>query len=593
MRRNWALALVIVLTGALYAPWLAHEFIWDDFVQISENPAVRDGVPVARYFVDRETTSTRTDYNTRIYRPLRNLAFRAIWAASNAAPAKRTSFFLGANLLLYLLGGLLVLSLCRRVTGDARAAALAVCGWLLLPVHAEDVLYASALGDLLSFDLQLLGLLWVIDAVDAERGLRLALGSLASFALAIFVKEAAITSMLIVPAYVLSERRAAIRRGAPHRARVLGLILSHALIGMLYLGIRTAILGRVGQEDVAATQTLRAFWHAPWLLLSYLKSALLPLGHAPDYDYRFPSVAVAALAVLVGGLLFVWSNLKPARGLRFGAWIYVLALAPVLHFVPLWTLMADRFLLVPSVGLALVAAALLARASERWRPALVGILVTGCVLWAAGTLLEARHFQDDETLFAYGVQEVPRSQLSNHNYGLTLLKHGDPKGALKYLGRAIDLGRRDPRVFYHLGLALESSGRYDEASRAVAIAIEKNEKQAGAYVVRARLERHAHDYDAAERSLATARSVGAEPNMVDREAATLATERGDFDTAIRLFRGLAERVGRDPLLWLHLAECEEHVGHHDEARAAVARCLALGRSDSRCAALSARIAAPR
>ncbi len=591
LRRHWALVLVLVTTAAVYAPWLDHEFIWDDFVQISENPAVRDGVPLARYFVDRETTSTRTDYNTRIYRPLRNVAFRVLWSISELAPKRRTTFFHGANLLLYLLGGLLVRGLCRRITGDPWAASLAACAWLLLPVHAEDVLYASAFGDLLSFAFQLLGLIWLVDAIDGERPAWRPIAALLAFTIAVFVKEAAITSILIVPLFVATERRAAIARGAPRRSVIIGLVIAHVFVGLAYLALRTKILGRVGQEDVTTYESLRAVFHAPWLLLSYLKSALLPLGHAPDYDYVLPKAPIAAIALCVGGAMFLWTHLRPSRGVRFGAWFYVLALAPVLHFVPLWTLMADRFLLVPTVGLAVLFAGIVARAQPTARLPWAGMIALLGLLWTAGAVLETRHFEDDETLFAYGVREVPRSQLSNHNYGLTLLKHGDFQSAIFYLNRAAELGRRDARLYYHLGVALESAGRDQEATSAIDVALKLNDRQVAAYVIRARLLRHARRYPEAAHALQTARAIGGEPNMIDREAATLATESGRIEDAITIFLRLTEKAPRDHRLWLHLAECQAHVGKVAEARAAAARCISLAPSEPRCPALLARLPA--
>ena len=69
-----------------YVPELGHPFHVDDAVQILENPAVTKGVPLGRYFTDRETTSTRADYNTRIWRPVRALAFRAMWRLGLGTP---------------------------------------------------------------------------------------------------------------------------------------------------------------------------------------------------------------------------------------------------------------------------------------------------------------------------------------------------------------------------------------------------------------------------------------------------------------------------------------------------------------------------
>jgi protein O-mannosyl-transferase len=581
------LGAALAVAAALYAPFLGHPFIWDDYVQISENGAVTQGVPLHRYFVDRETTSTRSDYNDRIYRPLRNVAFRGLWAISSAAPAQRTRCFLGANLALYLLGGYLVYRLCSALARDPLAAAVAAAAWLLLPVHAEDVLYASALGDLLSFDLQLCGLLLVLRALDGPRRAGVIAGALALHVVALFVKEMAITSVVLVPVLVLSERRAAAQDAAGRRAAI-ALVVGHALLGVAYLAMRTAVLGRVGQEDVRLIETLWGVADAPWLLLEYLRLALMPLGHAPDYGSGVPSVGRMIACAAIGLALFAACHLRPERGVRSGAWLYVVGLGPVLHLVPLWTKMADRFLLLPSVGLAVIGAGLLARALPRRRPLYLGIAAAACCAWAVGTALEARRFQSDEALFAYGVEEVPDSNLAHHNLGLTLLKRGEIDRAIVHLTRAHELGRRDPRLYHHLAGALEARGRYEDAERVIARAIKLKPDYGNAYAQRAALERRRGDLDAAERSLAEADRYEHSWLPYESERAAQHVARGRLGEAHAVYRSLAEHVGSDARLWEHAAQCAAHAGSDAEARLAAERCAALDPARPGCARILGR-----
>jgi hypothetical protein len=131
LRALFILGLAILATGMLYAPELEHPFLWDDNVQIAENPAVTDGVPWTRYFLDRDTTSTRKDYNTRIYRPLRNLALRALWRFGDRSPAHHAYVFHLASLVLYLLGG--VLDAWRRTRSQPRSAPVCGCSCRCTP----------------------------------------------------------------------------------------------------------------------------------------------------------------------------------------------------------------------------------------------------------------------------------------------------------------------------------------------------------------------------------------------------------------------------------------------------------------------------
>ncbi|HEX9105262.1 MAG TPA: hypothetical protein VF997_23790, partial [Polyangia bacterium] len=118
-RSRLSAALLIALAVAVHAPTVRHRFVVDDGVQIFKNRAVTEGAPLLSYFLDRSTTSSRADYNTRIYRPLRNLAFRAVVLVGGVRPLA----FGVANLALYALAALLVLSVARQLVGDERAAA--------------------------------------------------------------------------------------------------------------------------------------------------------------------------------------------------------------------------------------------------------------------------------------------------------------------------------------------------------------------------------------------------------------------------------------------------------------------------------------
>src|SRR2546429_275104 len=86
-------------------PTSSGPFVWDDSYQITDNQAVTTGVPLSAYFLDRGSTTTRADYNTRVYRPLRNLAFRAIAVTLGVSgPIYRS-----CNLVLFALSAVLVL----------------------------------------------------------------------------------------------------------------------------------------------------------------------------------------------------------------------------------------------------------------------------------------------------------------------------------------------------------------------------------------------------------------------------------------------------------------------------------------------------
>jgi tetratricopeptide (TPR) repeat protein len=583
------LTLASVVTAALYAPELDHPFIWDDYVQIAVNPAVRDGVPWTRYFLDRSTTSTRNDYNTRIYRPLRNWAMRGLWRLGDLAPQHRACVFHTANLLLYLVGGWLVFLIALRLARDELAAAIGASLWLLLPVHAEDVLYASAFGDILSMAFQLGGLWYAIRALDEPARERAAIVvSAVLFALAILTKEMAITSVLIVPAYVISERRAALRELAMRRSAMLVCAL-HLGVALAYLTLRTALLRRISQEDSSLSALLNSLLQMPRLVLFNLQVAVMPLGHAPDYGWGLKGVPRAiGGAVLLGAMLWLCLR-RSGRGLRFGALVFVLGLSPVLQLVPMWTLLADRFLLVPSVGLALAMAAVIASTSERRRPLAFLVAAVLALTSAGGLAVERRRFQDDAHFWAYATATVHDATLSRTNLGLMFLKRGEPEKALPELLSAYDLGARTPVLFQYLAGAFEGIKRYDEAEGAArqAVAIEPDEP--AAYAQLSSVLRHRGKLAEAHAALDNAQRYGIAPEIFEEQYADLLFEEpARAQEALVRYRELTRKHAGHTIAWAKLGVLALRLGIRDEAVDAATKCGSI----DPCQALRAMLAMP-
>ena len=161
------------------------------------------------------------------------------------------------------------------------------------------------------------------------------------------------------------------------------------MLTVVYLVVRISLLKRVGQDPT----TLRSFFTSVselgWLLMRYVGITLAPIGHSPDYGLKHPDPLWRVLGFLVTGGLLLFATRRARHGVRFGAWLFVLGLLPVLHLVPVWTLMADRFVLVPSVGIALVVAGLVVEAEARRATLVVGFSLVCFLAWGVGISQEA------------------------------------------------------------------------------------------------------------------------------------------------------------------------------------------------------------
>lgn len=467
--RPWPLALVVVCAVGLFAPSLHFPFVIDDYVQISENRAVTEGAPLKSFFLDRSTTSSRDDYNTRIYRPLRNITFRALAATFGPRPL----VFRIANLTLYAIAIVLVFWLGQCVLIGRRSALFSAAVFAFLPVHVEAVVYPSALGDLLSLDLELLGVILGFKACnigDRKKALALGTGAVMCLALAMCAKEMAITGPALLLLLLAHRRPTSLRPVA---------WLGAALVTVTgaYLMLRTSVVGQLGQEAVNASTLKRGLTEAPALLVGYLQIAFMPLGHRPNYVVVTPS-AFASFVIALGFLgvvvLLRWIDRRHNGQTGFAFWFawFVCALLPVLHIVPLWADLADRFVLVSTVAVAFAIAeagsVIAKKVSERVFNTLAAAIV---LVYAAAAWVEQGVWRSDYTLSAYAVAAEPNSSLAQENFCLVALQKGLSEPALAACDRGIELGRDTSEMHGKRAYLLQTLGRHAEAERAAAKAL--------------------------------------------------------------------------------------------------------------------------
>ncbi|MSP58980.1 MAG: tetratricopeptide repeat protein [Myxococcales bacterium] len=593
----WA-GLIVVGALALYAPSVGHPFVIDDFAYIAENQAVTSGAPLRDYFLERATTAGDAHLATQSYRPLRTLAFRAVVRTFGLRPVA----FGWANRALYALSIIGVLLVALRVTRDAAASLVATALWALAPVHVEPVLYASSLGDHLSLLLELgalaSGAFVIGGGALARPGHPLArpagvhtaalLGaaalSLVLAALAMLAKEMAVTACALLAAWALRDGPRALVR-----LRTGLLLMAHGALAIACVGAGVAVRGTpLGHAPIDAASLGHGVRQAPVLLLEYARLYVVPLGHHPGYVLPEPSVAVslAALAVVVALALATWRARLP--GLALGLAGYAIALLPVLQLVPILADLADRFALVPSVGLALATAALITAAPDRLR----GLALVPCafalLLFAAGTLVEQRAWSSEEALWAHSVELAPESAQAHANLGVVRLASGQAREALAELDRARALGRRAAPLEFRRAVALHDLGRFEEAARAVEEALALDPLHGAAHALKGDLSRRRGQLVEAATELDRARTLSPLHPSITLLAANLAEANGrPQDSA----RELSELVGRSPEVprfQYLLGRAALLAGDAGLALRAADACLALDHAQPQCRCIRGR-----
>jgi len=536
-------ALVLIALG----PSLAAGFVWDDGPLILENPAVKNPRFVGKLLTSSFwETGDRDDRFRSFFRPLVSLSFAADYALWGPRPRG----FHATNLLLHFGCVWLVyrIAVGQRI---ARGAAFAAAGLFAVhPVHVESVTWICGRTDVLSTLLALAAFLVHRAAGHREPRRWLAAGLL--FLPALFAKEMAAT----LPALVFLDHWLG-TRGEPRRlSRALTATLPFVVALAVYVGVRSVVLEggadpllRLGPVEWAAT--------AAFVAARYLTLLVLPLGLDAHYTYtaleRFLDpralVALAMLGVIATAAIVL---LRRSRSDAFWLLWIPLTLSPVMLFGRFGdVLLADRFLYLPSVGLALLFARGIAltwaHGARGWRVATAvagaSVIVVLGVQSASRTLV----WKNDVALFSDMLRTSPDSPLVRANLGTALYRLGDHAGAVEQLQVAIERAPTFAMAHNDLAAALERIGDRAGAARHYRTALH-----------------HA-------------------PGIISAEAnlAHLLVESGQSEEGMRRLRRLVDRKPRSPDVLFAAADAAKQVGVADEALGYLARLLRIEPENAR------------
>ena len=487
----WLFPLVaVLLVAAAYAraPWLG--LVYDDDIIIRANPYITSVRYIPTYFTEHVWTDLMLARNN-YYRPVFLLWLLAGYKMFGTNP-------LGWHLrsLLMHLGSVVMLyQLALRITRSKLGALSAALIFGLHPVQVENVVWSSAVTELLCTFLSLASLLCYLRSLEsASRRLLLLSSSVFLFALAILAKETAIVIPVVIFLHEWLGRPAVaaphpVSAGAPksiqaRKRAFLGALresLPFGAVVIAYLAARIAVLGGIGQIT-ASISTQVWLQTIPYTLQVYLTHLIWPAGLSAFYDYGYVNeftfravlFPVALLACLGAALIFV---LRKTPGGQLAAVWMTLAILPVLDLpvFPRGEFLHDRYLYHPLIGLSLLVGLGIAGLERRLpvresRTGLYAGLCTGCAVLAlvlgVVTFRQTGYWKDNFALYSRGVEVAPRSGFANTDLGSVYLNRGQVDQAMVLFQRSLEYTPNLYLTHYDMGIAYYQTGRFADAEAA-------------------------------------------------------------------------------------------------------------------------------
>lgn len=434
-----AFVISFLLVALCYVNSLPNDFVFDDGPIVSSNPVIRTISPIQ--FL-KSPYWTKQQY-AGIYRPFVVFSLSvdyAIW--KRWAPGFRLT-----NLAVHAINGVLVFSLYQSIAGAGIVPLIAMIIYLVHPVHTEAVTTIVGRSELFAACFLLAA--WLL-----FRQGRTGWAALAFF-LALLSKENAI----VLPAVLLLT--------SPRGRRWIRL-LPMIFVALAYLAMRYSVLGGLGIPVSAQYMGGRLTYFERLLtsgrvFIQYLILTFYPLHLAGDYDYNAIPIANFVDWDAWLGLLLIAATVVTAYFYRHRNWAVSLGLSfaliafiPASNWImPISILMAERFLYLPMIGLALVGATALSQLEDRRLRRLVGIgaLSTAIVLCNSHDYIR----RDDFTFFKNMVRVVPNSAKARLGWGFALTKAGRNDEAERELEAGLRIIPDYPELLAVLALARTTS----------------------------------------------------------------------------------------------------------------------------------------
>ncbi len=475
-----AAAAAVALAAVLpYAGTLGHGFALDDAAEVVRNERIRSLASVPALFAEGAWAGAGQE--AAIYRPLTTASYALNHALGGLSPL---GFHLG-NVVFHAIASLLVLALARRAGLGTAAAAIGAILFAIHPVHVEVVANVAGRKDALATAFVLAAVLAHAAALEREGRAWLALPPLA-FAAALLSKESGVAALAAFVAWDLLPGRAAWGR---RRGRALLLYAAYGAVFALYLWARRSAVGSLGVPLAGIPFVENPLPHlaaGPRLLTAVavlgrgLALLAFPAALSPDYSFdAIPAVASpldprfalsAAALVALAGAAFAARRRAPVVALA-ALW-YAGAIFPTSNLlVPVGTIFGERLLYLPSVALALAAAALAGRLLDEprrgVRRAAAALGLAAAALLAGRTVAYAAAWSDEVSLFREAVRAVPGSAKAHALLGAALMEAGRvPEGIAELedgVRRLAPLADPTPQRLLELGVAYERAGRAADA----------------------------------------------------------------------------------------------------------------------------------
>jgi tetratricopeptide (TPR) repeat protein len=470
----------------IYANTLNNGFVYDDHLQILDNPWLKNPAALKDIFTSDVwgfTEYSASDY----YRPLMHALNFLIYTLFG--PSR--FFFHLASLVLHAGCCVLVLQIGRRMmdlpafenVSDLR---MTFPFWVALlfavhPANVEAVAWLGSSADLL-YGFFCLGSMWVylLGAVVRPPLHRVCyVASLGMFFAATLSKETAFLFPLLI---LLVDWFRGLLVTQRFKQLLFYRYLGFAAVAIASLMVRLAALGTLSPVANTVKFDLWGMFQAfSW----YLGRLVWPFQHnfypelptpARDGFLLYYGLPIALLVLFTGLLVVVRKN----KLFLFAFGLILIPLLPAVANYAIGKPVAERYLYLPTMGVSLMIVWGMLRfgTGMKWRSAVFALLLVGC---AGSTFARNADFKNDLTLWRDTIEKSPYSAKAMGWYATANCAAGKEEECIGRTAQAIELGLKSSNSLLDLADVLFQRGREADIDRYFKRVLELNRDDAEAF----------------------------------------------------------------------------------------------------------------
>ena len=556
-------ALLFLAVLASYLNIFQNDFVWDDFFFITDDIHIRELENIPDFFTQPSTGD--------LYRPIRQVFYTVnylIWGL-NTFGYHLNSF------LLHFFVTVLFYFITLRLTNKPGFSFVVALLFAVHPVHVERITNMTATFDVFGILFLLMALFFYIVFSQMKNNSFYYL-SIVFYLAALFSSEEAITLILILFLYDFAFNY---KINASNVKLLFKKYLPYIAVTIFYLIVRFSVLHKIGRTESYFEQSLfGTLLTTTKIFAQYILILIFPYNITIERAVRFETTILSitflvSLLFLIFALFLFVKSYKKSRVVFFSIGWFFITLLPFSNLVPQFTIMADRYLYLPSFGFVLFLTFLIFNISKikidpikRYPKHIIMILfLLIASFYVIVTIKTNSEWKDNFTLLSANLEKSPLGTRTHYAVALHYRSQGDYESAEKYALRAIELASKNYHAYENLGTINAYKKKYDKSIGYYKKAIELSPKFYLAHNNLGLVYSYIGDFNKSIFYLNKAIEIDPKLSKAYNDLGTVYGQMGEFDKAIELITKAIEINPNEASYYKNLAVIYEFLGDKEKA----------------------------